>query len=71
VEIAEAKIKEARDALDKNHDNIPGALEGLTEKAKTLAGQVQEKGKEVAGMAKEKFEQATAKGAADEDIKKS
>jgi len=36
-----------------------------------LAGQVQEKGKEVAGMAKEKFEQTTAKGAADEDIKKS
>jgi len=36
-----------------------------------LAGQVQEKGKEVAGMAKEKFEQTTAKGAADEDIKNS
>jgi ElaB/YqjD/DUF883 family membrane-anchored ribosome-binding protein len=81
-EKAEAKIKEAREALDKNHDNIPDALEGLTEKAKTLAGQVQElakglaeqaeeKAKEVAGMAKEKFDQATAKGAPDEDSKKS
>ncbi len=81
-EKAEVKIKEARDSLDKNHDNIPDALEGLTEKAKTLAGQVQEKAKalagqaeekakEVAGMAKEKFDQATSKGAADEGIKKS
>ncbi len=81
-EKAEAKIKETRDSLDKNHDNIPDALEGLTEKAKTLAGQVQEKAKalagqaeekakEVAGMAKEKFEQATAKGTPGEDSKKS
>jgi peptidoglycan hydrolase CwlO-like protein len=81
-EKAETKIKETRDSLDKNHDNIPDALEGLTEKAKTLAGQVQEKAKalaeqaeekakEVAGMAKEKFEQATAKGTADEGPKKS
>jgi ABC-type transporter Mla subunit MlaD len=81
-EKAEAKITEAREALDKNHDNIPDALEGLTEKAKTLAGQVQEKAKalaeqaeekakEVVGMAKEKFEQATSKGAADEGPKKS
>jgi ABC-type transporter Mla subunit MlaD len=80
-EKAEAKIKEARDTLDKNHDNIPDALEGLAEKAKTLAGQAQEKAKElaeqaeekakeVAGMAKEKFKQAAAKGAADEGIKK-
>jgi len=68
---AEAEFKEARDTIDKDHDNIPDALEGLTEKAKTLAGQVQdkakelagqaeEKAKEVAGMAREKFEQATA-----------
>jgi len=81
-EKAEVKIKEARDSLDKNHDNIPDALEGLTEKAKTLAGQVQEKAKalagqaeekakEVAGMAKEKFDKATSKGAADEGVKKS
>jgi hypothetical protein len=81
-EKAEVKIREARDSLDKNHDNIPDALEGLTEKAQTLAGQVQEKAKvlaeqaeekakAVAGMAKEKFEQATSKGAADEGAKKS
>ena len=80
-EKAEAKIKEARDTLDKNHDNIPDALEGLAEKAKTLAGQAQEKAKElaeqaeekakeVAEMAKEKFKQATAKGTADEGTKK-
>ena len=81
-EKAEVKIKEARDSLDKNHDNIPDALEGLAEKAKTFAGQVQEKAKvlaeqaeekakEVAGRAKEKFEQATSKGATDEGSKKS
>jgi hypothetical protein len=75
-EKAEAKIKEAREALDKDHDNIPDALEGLTEKAKKLAGQAQEKAKalaeqaegkakEVAGMAKEKFDQALGKGADD------
>ena len=57
--------------MDKNHDNIPDALEGLVEKAKTLAGQAQEKAKEVAGMAKDKLKQATAKGAADEGVKKS
>ena len=33
---AEAKIKEVRDTLDKDHDNIPDALEGLIDKAKTL-----------------------------------
>ena len=77
-EKAEAKIKEARDTLDKDHDNIPDALEGLAEKAKILAGQAQEKAKElaekaeekakeVAGLAKEKFEQATAKGADGDD----
>ena len=60
-EKAETKIKEVRDTLDKDHDNIPDALEGLTEKVKVLAGQAQEKAKEVAGMAQEKFEQATAK----------
>lgn len=80
-EKAEAKIQEAREALDKDHDNIPDALEGLTEKAKTLAGQAQEKvkelaekaeekAKEVAEMAKEKFDQATTKGADDEGVKK-
>jgi hypothetical protein len=69
---AEAKIQEARDTLDKDHDNIPDALEGLTEKAKTLAGQVQDKAKELEGQAeekakevvikaKEKLEQTTAK----------
>ncbi len=79
-EKAEATIKEAREALDKDHDNIPDALEGLTEKAKTLAGQAQEKAKalaeqaegkakEVAGMAKEKFDQALGKGADDEGKK--
>ena len=71
-EKAEAKIKETRDALDKDHDNIPDALEGLTEKAKTLAAQAEvkakelaaqaeAKAKEVAGMAQEKLDQATAK----------
>ena len=80
-EKAEAKIKETRDALDKDHDNIPDALEGLTEKAKTLAGQAQEKAKdlaekaeekvkEIAGMAREKFEQVTTKGGDDEGTKK-
>ena len=80
-EKAEAKIKEARETLDKDHDNIPDALEGLTEKAKTLAGQAQEKAKElaekaeekakeVAGMAREKFEQATFKGPDDQGNKK-
>jgi hypothetical protein len=79
-EKAEVKIKEAREALDKNHDNIPDALEGLAEKAKTLAGQAQEKAKalaeqaegkakEVAGMAKEKLDQAMGKGAGDEGKK--
>ena len=79
-EKAEVKIKEAREALDKNHDNIPDALEGLAEKAKTLAGQAQEKAKalaeqaegkakEVAGMAKEKFDQAMGKGADDQGKK--
>lgn len=60
-EKAEAKIKETRDTLDKDHNNIPDALEGLTDKAKTLAGQAGEKAKEVAGMAQEKLDQATAK----------
>jgi ElaB/YqjD/DUF883 family membrane-anchored ribosome-binding protein len=75
-EKAEAKIKEAREALDKDHDNIPDALGGLTEKAKTLLGQAQGKAKElaeqaegkakeVAGMAKEKFDQAMGQGADD------
>jgi hypothetical protein len=79
-EKAEVKIKEAREALDKNHDNIPDALEGLAEKAKTLAGQAQEKAKalaeqaegkakEVAGTAKEKLDQAMGKGADDEGKK--
>lgn len=79
-EKAEAKIQEAREALDKDHDNIPDALEGLTEKAKTLAGQAQEKAKEfaeqaegkakeVAGIAKEKFDQAMGKGSDDEGKK--
>jgi ElaB/YqjD/DUF883 family membrane-anchored ribosome-binding protein len=39
----------------------PYALEGLTEKAKTLAGEVQDKAKELAGQAEGKFEQTTAK----------
>jgi hypothetical protein len=79
-EKAEAKIQEAREALDKDHDNIPDALEGLAEKAKTLAGQAQEKAKalaeqaegkakEVAGMTKEKFDQAMGQGADDEGKK--
>jgi hypothetical protein len=79
-EKAEATIKEAQEALDKDHDNIPDALKGLTEKAKTLAGQAQEKvkefaeqaegkAKEVAGMAKEKFDQAMGKGTGDEEKK--
>jgi len=38
-EKAEATIKEATDTPDKDHDNIPDAREGLTEKAKMLAGQ--------------------------------
>jgi hypothetical protein len=70
-EKAEAKIKEAQEALDKDHDNIPDTLEGLAEKAKTLAGQAQEKAKvlaeqaegkakEVAGMAtRQKSERST------------
>lgn len=73
MEKAEAKIKETREVLDKDHDSIPDALEGLTEKARTLAGQAQEKVKEfaeqaegkareAAGMAKEKFDQALGKG---------
>lgn len=53
-EKAEAKIKEARDTLDKDHDNIPDALEGLTEKAKELAAQAEVKAKEMAAQAEVK-----------------
>jgi hypothetical protein len=48
---AQAKIKEAREALDKDHDHIPDALEGLGDKAKTLAAQAQGKAKDLAGKA--------------------
>ena len=60
-EKAEAKIKETRENLDKDHDNIPDVLEGLAEKAKTLAGEVQDKAKDLAGQAEGKLEQTTAK----------
>jgi ElaB/YqjD/DUF883 family membrane-anchored ribosome-binding protein len=59
-EKAEAKIKEARDTLDKDHDNIPDALEGLTEKAKTLAAQAQEKAKVLADQAEAKAKELAA-----------
>ena len=55
-EKAKAKIKEARDTLDKDHDNIPDAVEGLTEKAKTVAAQAQGKAKELAEQAKAKLD---------------
>jgi ElaB/YqjD/DUF883 family membrane-anchored ribosome-binding protein len=58
---AEAKIQEARDTLDKNHDNIPDALEGLTEKATKLAGQVQDKAKEMGGQAEGKAKEVAGK----------
>lgn len=61
MEKAETKMKEVRDTLDKDHDNVPDALEGLTEKAKGLAAQAQEKAKGLSGLAGEKFEQAGAK----------
>ena len=60
-EKAGAKIKETRENLDKDHDNIPDALEGLTEKAKTLAGGVKDKAKDLAGQAEGKLGQTTAK----------
>ena len=34
--------------MDKDHDNIPDALEGLAGKAKTLAGEAQAKAKDLA-----------------------
>jgi hypothetical protein len=52
-EKAEATIKEATDTPDKDHDNSPDAPKGLTEKAKTLAGQVQDKAKNLAERAEE------------------
>ena len=60
-EKAEVKIKETRESLDKDHDGIPDAVQGLTDKAKTLAAQALEKAKKVNGMAEEKFEQAKAR----------
>ena len=72
-ERAEAKIKEVRDTLDKDQNNIPDALEGLTEKAKTLAGQAQEKAKpeEVKGQAEKVVDSADdSTGKSDKEIKK-
>ena len=45
---AEEKIQSARASMDKDGDNIPDALEGLADKAKTLAGEAQAKAKDLA-----------------------
>ena len=55
-EKAEAKIKETRESLDKDHDGIPDVMKGLTDKAKTLAAQAQEKAKELAEQAEAKLD---------------
>ncbi|MGO9136280.1 MAG: hypothetical protein ACLP9S_17010 [Syntrophales bacterium] len=70
-EKAEATIKEATNTPDKDHENIPDAREGLTEKAKTLAGQVQYKAKlgEVKGDAEKVLDSART-GISDKDSKK-
>ncbi|HEX7534494.1 MAG TPA: hypothetical protein VF343_04485 [Syntrophales bacterium] len=70
-EKAEATIKEATDTPDKDHDNIPDAREGLTEKATTLAGQMQYKAKlgEVKGD-DEKVLDSARTGISDKDSKK-
>ena len=70
-EKAEATIKEATDTPDNDHDNIPDAREGLTEKAKTLAGQVQYKAKlgEVKGDAEKVLDSART-GISDKGSKK-
>ncbi|MEN6375707.1 MAG: hypothetical protein ABFD75_13140 [Smithella sp.] len=55
-EKAEARIKEARESLDKDNDGIPDAVQGLTEKARTMAAEAQEKARELAGQAEAKLE---------------
>jgi len=54
---AEARIKETRESLDKDHDGIPDAVQGLSEKAKTLAGQTQEKARDLAERAEAKIKE--------------
>ncbi len=56
-DMAGAKVKEARETLDKDHDNIPDALEGLAGKARTMASKAQEKAKKLSGQAKTKLEE--------------
>jgi ElaB/YqjD/DUF883 family membrane-anchored ribosome-binding protein len=60
-EKAGAKIKEVRETLDKDHDNVPDALEGLTEKAKGLAGLAGEKFGQVGAKLGELVDQGQAK----------
>ena len=55
AEKAEARIKETRDSLDKDHDGIPDAVQGLSEKAKTMAAQAEEKARELAEQAEAKL----------------
>ncbi|MEQ8212518.1 MAG: hypothetical protein ABRQ35_01315 [Smithellaceae bacterium] len=57
---AEARIKETRDSLDKDHDGIPDAVQGLSEKAKTLAAQAEEKARELAEQAEAKLDKVKA-----------
>jgi hypothetical protein len=70
-EKAEATIKEATNTPDKDHDNIPDARGGLTEKAKTLYGQMQYKTKlgEVKGDADKVLDSAHTE-ISDKDSKK-
>jgi hypothetical protein len=70
-EKAEATIKESTNTPDKDHENIPDTREGLTEKAKPLAGQVQYKAKlgEVKGDAEKVLDSART-GISDKDSKK-
>ncbi len=55
------KIQAARASMDKDGDNVPDALEGLADKAKTLAGEAQVKAKDLAGKAEVKLEELKGK----------
>ena len=52
---AQAKVKEAGISLDKDQDGVPDAVEGMANRARTLASQAQEKAKGLAQKAEEKL----------------
>ena len=73
IDLGSARDPRCQSGSSPRHENppeygVPDALEGMTEKAKTLASQAQKKAKELAGQAEAKLKEA--RDSLDKDSKK-